>query len=895
MVQHWLRQKIVYEFTMKKQLFFLGLLILGIGGFFFYQKNSHQHNDVTNFVPDNTIILLETNDISTTKNKIIPRIPILSRANQQYQIFKQIGLKDKDISDLLFKKTLYFAVIPEGKRDFCFVNYLPLSANNDGFIEKLESLNQNATGYRVIPHTTKGFKILEVVNAEAKVVFAYIIQENFLIFSKSNLAVEEAVLHQENSWVKSLNLYVKGGESDSLFTITHFNQKAINKFISGVSVVKSNIPAQILTLFPETFQWLKPNKNSLEGIGIKDTENLFNEQEAKTINNLNMIPNSCSYLIDFSFNKPQELTLNFEKLLENEPKLSQLRDNASSKFDIDFSKIYDKIEREITYCVFDNSQGSLSNKILIFNHKGLMNLLKVITRNVAQGSKEDVFSVQYGGFVVINLGIKEFPSLLFGNIFSGFEECYFTEYNEKLILASSLSMMQDYLISVEKGDVWGNSLKHKTILKSCIPANLTVISENSKVIPNFQKLINSTWSNKINTYNPELSSVQAEILQSTATESRIVLLKNIQPIRSSVKYANKWVKLGKIGLEVNTQPLYLINPTNKNAEILVQNKDNKLHLYSQGKQIWNYQLSGKIVGEIKNSRVFDKSAQQFLCATSKNIYILLRTEKGFDVRVSKVFKGYNLDNFKIFENEQDNQHFVTFVTSNGETYKMDKESLTLKSTNSDNKIAGVIAPFPSIIINNQEFGVYLTKNGKLIIKNSSGLMAKGFPMSLRGVFNTPAILEGNENNIILLSDKGELYKIGLMGEVIEKRQLFRPSNEVKFSMAMNERGNDWVLVRTDGKEVVVMDKNENEIFAIKDLVYGKKVLNYYNLGIGGKFFALNNGYSTYNFYDETGQNVGGLPILSEYKPRVSYSDSYQKVIMNITTPTTIETWSVKIR
>ncbi len=880
---------------MKKNLLFLGLLILGIGGYFFYQKNIQQHSFVTNFIPDNTIILLETNEISTTKNKIIPRIPMLSRANQQYQIFKQIGLNDKDISNLLLKKTLYFAVIPEGKGDFSFINYLPLNADNEDFIEKLESLNQNAIGYRVIPHTTKGFKILEVVNANAKVVFSYIIQENFMIFSKSNLAIEEAILHQENSWINSLNLYAKSGESDSLFTITHFNQKAIGKFIADVLVVKSNTSAQIFTLFPETFQWLKPNKNSLEGIGIKDTQNLFKEQIASSINNLNMIPNSCSYMIDFSFDKPKMLISKFEILLENESRISVLRDEASSKFDIDFSKIYDKIEREITYCAFDNSQGSLSNKILIFNHKGLMNPLKVIARNVAQQGKEDVFSVQYGSFMIINLGIKEFPSLLFGKIFSGFEECYFTEYNDKLILASSLSMMQDYLISVGKGDVWGNSPKHKTILKSCIPANLTVISESSKVIPNFQKLINSTWSNKINTYNLELSSVQAEILQSTATESRIVLLKNIEPVRSSVKYANKWVKLGKIGLEANAQPLYLVNPINKNAEILVQSKDNKLQLYSQGKQIWNHQLTGKIVGEIRNSRVFDKSVQQFLCATNKNIYILLRTEKGFDVKVSEAFRGYNLDNFKIFENEQDHQHFVTFVTSNGETYKMDKKSLTLKSTNSDNKIAGVIAPFPSIIINNQEFGIYLTKNGKLIIKNSSGLVAKGFPMSFKGVFNTPAILEGNENNIILLSDKGELHKISLTGKVIEKRQLFRPDNEMKFSMAMNERGNDWVLMRTDGKEVVVMDKNENEIFALKGLIYGKKALNYYNLGIGGKFFALNNGYSTYNFYDETGQNIGGLPILSEYKPRLSYSDSYQKVIMNITTPTTIETWSAKIR
>ncbi len=879
---------------MKKNLLFLGLIIIGIGGYFFYQKKK-QHSFVTNFIPDNTLILLETNEISTAKNKIIPRIPTLSRANQQYQIFKTIGLSDKEISNLLLKKTLYFAVLPEGNGDFSFVNYLPLSDDDEDFIEKLESLSQNTNGYRVIPHTTQGFKISEVVNSSAKVVFSYIIQENFLIFSKSNLAVEEAVLHQENSWVNSLQLQSKPNETDALFTITHYNQKAINKFISDVSVVKSNSSAQILTLFSETFQWLKPTQNSIGGIGINDNQNLFSEQEVSNINNLSMIPNSCSYMIDFSFDKPEKLIRNFEKLLDNDAKLSQLRKKASSKFDVDFDEMYNKIQQEITLCAFDNSEESSSNKVLIINQKALLNPLKVIARNVAQEGKEDIFSVQYGSFMIVNLGIKEFPSLLFGNIFSGFEECYFTEYNDKMILASSLLVMQEYLINVSKGDVWSNSPKHKIILKSCVPSNLTVISESSKVIPNFQKLINPAWTNKINAYSQELSSVQAEILQSNAVESRIVLLKNIEPIKSSIKYANKWLKLRKIEVGLNAEPLYLVNPTNKKAEILVQSTDNKLHLYSGGKQIWNHQLLGKIVGEIKNSRVFNKSVQQFLCATNKNIYILLRTEKGFDVKTSKAFKGYNLANFKIFENEPDKQQFVTLVASNGGMYKLDKENLSLNSSNLVNKMNDVISPFPSVIIDNQEFGIYLTKNGKLVVQNSRGSIAKGFPISFKGVFNIPPILEGSENNIIILSEKGELYKISLIGKVIEKRQLFRPDNEVKFSMAMNDRGNDWVLMRTDGKEVVVMDKNEKEMFTVKDLIYGKKALYYYKLGIGGKFFAINNGYSTYNFYDETGQNIGGLPIKSEYNPRLSYSDSYQKVIMNITTPTSIETWSVKVK
>ena len=882
---------------MKKNLLFLGLIILGIGGYFFYQKRNQASSILTNFIPDNTLILLETNEISAIKNKIILRIPILSRANQQYQIFKKIGLSESEISNLLLKKTLYFAVLPEGRDDFSFVNYLPLTSDNEDFIEKLGTLNQNVTGYRVIPHTTQGYKILEVINSQSKMVFSYIIQQNFLIFSTSNLAVEEAILHKNNTWIKSLNLKSNNSESDSTFTITHLNQDAISNFWADISSEKSNISSQLTSLFPQTFQWLKPSANSLEAVSINNEQNLFVGQKANAMQNLNMIPNSCSYLLDFRFDNSKLLFQNVEENISNNQKISKLRSKASDNFDFDYTEIYSTIQDEISLCSFDNSDQIVQNKVLIIKQKGLLKSLNMIARNVAQEGEDDVFSVQYGSFRITNLGIKEFPSLLFGGIFGGFEECYFTEYNDKIIMASSLVMMQDFLINIGKGDVWSNSPKHKTILKSCIPSNLTMIAENTKALIGIHKILNKNWSNKIDTHEKELLNVQAEIFQSNAIESRFLFLKNIEPTQTPMKFSNKWVKLGSINLSINSEPLYLVNPSNKNAEILVQSKDNKLHLFHEGKQIWSYQLSGKIVGEIKNSRVFDSAVQQLLCLTNKNLYVLSRNEKGFEVKMSKPFKGFNLDNFKVFENETDHNKFLTLVAKNGNSFKFDKENLILTPSFRDSQLSEIISPVPSVIIKKTEYAVALSKSGKITLQNSSGKIVKGFPVDLEGVFEAAPLLEGEDNNIVVrvVSEKGELYKISLAGKILEKKQLFRPNTEVKFSMAMDERSTDWVLMRTDGKEVIVLDKNEQEIFTVKGNIYGKKALNYYNLGTEGKYFAINNGYTTYRFYDESGQSIGDLPVESDHTPRLSYSDSYQKVIMNITTANSIQTWSVKIR
>lgn len=879
---------------MKKQLFLLAIAILGIGGYVFYQKKNQHSNVITSFIPDNTLILLETNEISSAKNKIIPRLPLLSQAASQFQILKKIGLSNNDIHSLLLKKTLYFAILPEGKDDFAFVNYLPLNADNEDFIEKLDNLKQNSNGNRIISHNTQGFKISEVIDENAKSIFAFIIQDDFLIFSASSLVLEEAILHKKNKWVTTLSLNKKMIESDSIFTQTHFNTLSINDFLQDISSEDKN--NSFPNLLSNTYQWLQPTKNTIEAISIANNEKLFEGQKPSNIQCLNMIPNSSSFILNVSYSNPESLFKKIDGQLENDDKISKLRDKASSAFDFDYNELYSKIEDELTLCSFDNNDQSVHNKVLIIKQKELQKLLKVIAKNVAAERKEDVFSVQYGSFLITSLGIREFPSMLLGGLYGGFEESYFAEYGNFVIIASNLGMMQDYLQSIGKGDVWSNSAKNKTILKNCIPANLTFIAENEKAIKGIGKILNNKWSAKLVSQEKTLLNVQAEILQQNSTESRIVLLKNIEPSKTTQKFANKWVKLSGIAISAQKEPVYLINPANKNSEILVQGKDNKLSLFENGKNIWSYPLSDKIIGQAKNVNTTKGNSQQLLILTATKTYMLSRKEHGFTVKSSKNPQKVNFESFNVFENEADKNENLTLVNDSGESFKINKETLVLTPFHKTSR-SRVILPIPSLMIKGMEYSVILEKTGNLYLQNAKGVLAQGFPVKLNNSFNAAPILEGGNNNLVirLLSEKGELYKISLEGKILEKRQMFRPDNEVKFLFTSDTRNKDWVLMRTDGKTVVVMDKNEKELFTIKDSNYGKKELKYYNLGTAGKYFAITNGYENYRFYNENGESVGTLPIVSEFPPNISYSDSYKKIMMNITTPSSIETWSVKIR
>ena len=878
----------------KQKLLLLAFAILGIGGFIYYKQASQASSKITDFVPDNTLVLLETNEISTVKNAVIPRIPLLTNASSQYQILKSIGLTQKDIDLLITKKTLYFALLPEGRDSFAFVNYLPLTSDNEDFIEKLSELSHNSTGKRIIPHTTNGYKVLEVIDEQAKPLFSYILQDKVLIFSQSNLALEESILHSENSWVKNLKLHDSFPKSDTIFTQTHFNRASINNFLKDVSVKNS---INFSSIFPESLEWLKPNSNTIEAISTNSKLELFKGQKVLNFQSLNMIPNASSYSLIVSFSNKEKFIGQLEDLLDKNQKISPFREKVNSKFGVEFDNLYNKIDNEITLCSFDNSDQSLQNKVLIIKQKGLIEPLKAISRNIALNSKDDVFSVQYGSFLITSLGIKEFPMMLLGEIYTGFEECYFTEYNNYIIMASSLAMMQEYLVSVSKGEVWSNSSKIKNILKHCLPANLTIIAENSKALSGLQKILNNKWSGKIESHIDALSGIQAEILQLNSTDGRLVLLKNIEVVKTVQKISNKWIKLGSLNIMGASKPMYLVNPQNKNTQILIQGSDNNLILFENGKRVWSLKLGGKLIGEIKSINYSKIASQELIAITKSKIFILSRIEKGFQVIESKPFKEYNLENFNVFENENDKDKNLTLVSGNGESYKLNKQSLNLTPFHIRSKASQTLVPMPNVVQKGVEYAVILDKTGKLILRNAKGNIATNFPININGNFITPPLLEGYNNNVVmrLISEQGDLYKISLEGKILEKRQLFRPNNEVKFSMATDERKTDWVLMRTDGKEVVVLDKNEKELFTVKGLNYGKKFLGFYDLGVAGKYFSVNNGYETYLFFNDNGDSVGQIPIESIFKPSLSYSDSYKKIIMNIITPSSIETWSVKIR
>ena len=245
--------------------------------------------------------------------------------------------------------------------------------------------------------------------------------------------------------------------------------------------------------------------------------------------------------------------------------------------------------------------------------------------------------------------------------------------------------------------------------------------------------------------------------------------------------------------------------------------------------------------------------------------------------------------------ESNNQ--IHIITSNGLCVSLQSDDLEETHSFKQKSLENCIGPLPTIGYKGQVYTVGLTENGLLGIVNEKGEFTTGFPVKTGVPTLSAPVLDQTDGQIaiLVLGQKGEFFKVNMSGKVVQKNQFFRPDTEYKFQLCASDKPNDWVVMRGNNKAVTVLDKNDKELFSIKDLAFGRKYLKYYNLGSGRRFYAIFNGWSSYYLYNEKGEQVSDKPIVSSSAPIIQYSDSYNKLIITTHNNQNIETWSIKLK
>lgn len=207
-------------------------------------------------------------------------------------------------------------------------------------------------------------------------------------------------------------------------------------------------------------------------------------------------------------------------------------------------------------------------------------------------------------------------------------------------------------------------------------------------------------------------------------------------------------------------PQLVVNHTNKEKDIAVQDVKNNLYLISNGGKIfWKKQLDGKILGKIEQIDIYKNGRLQLVFSTSKRLYILDRT-------------GKDVTNFPLKFNDLITQPVSVFDYDNKKDYRL-----------------------------------LITQGAHLLMYNTSGKIVKGFTYKKapNAIISQPKHFKIGRKDYIVFAEGKTIEIIDRVGKprIITKGDINFSNNEIYLYLnkfTTTDKNGNLIMVDTKGAQ-----------------------------------------------------------------------------------------------
>lgn len=179
--------------------------------------------------------------------------------------------------------------------------------------------------------------------------------------------------------------------------------------------------------------------------------------------------------------------------------------------------------------------------------------------------------------------------------------------------------------------------------------------------------------------------------------------------------------LSTLELETNpvTHPFLVKNHQTGNLEVLIQDQENALYLYSQGgKQQWKKRLESRITGPVHQVDLFKNGNLQLAFSTQNSLYILDRN--GNNVAPFPLeFKDPITQPLAIFDYDN-NRNYRFLITQNQDILMYDSKGKIVKGFDFEGTASAITSIPKHIRTGSKDYILVAESNGKLNILSRQG-------------------------------------------------------------------------------------------------------------------------------------------------------------------------------
>lgn len=901
----------------------ISVVAIGFGAYYYYFLKGSETTPVWKSVPEKSVAVMQLSKVMDWwyDHEDVPSVNRLFNADfmkdisyliqesdtllkkKGYSIFDLSG--DKDVLVIFTKTTKGISpalVFSEADGDDAY-----LKALYDGFAgksgkEEIQEANHEGIGYTVLKDIEQKMNIY-FARYKGVVCVSYA-QESFLeILStlksdKSNkgLLAKKQIHESTEVTTESVSIYVN---PVMLF-------KAIKPFLKNEDI---NFINALEHFADNAFLDIKIDDEAFYLNGFthdSDTAftfaNCLKSQVSIPFNITDVLPNrtlSFAYLgvsDGASFKKSlEEYDYSSSKYLEKG--WNELRKN----YQINANDVYGQLNGEVVLLEVMNRLKEIDQLVYMKPQRldSCLNYLNKSARIILDQTSE-LQTEMYNDVEITYLGELDFPGLVFGEYFAGFQGTYFAPVGNYIVMSESAQAIKGLVNDMESDEVWSRELdKNYLVERYFSDANFGYYVDIQQSLNWLESNLSKRGKKSFDQYQGLLSQMEMFSIQISNENEKLftnvttVLGGAISQSNDSgadeiiVQKDEKIIHETYLEFPIISKPFVVQNHVDRSREVLVQDSSFQLHLLStKGEELWTYDLDGPITTSVYQVDVYKNQKLQYLFATPKSVYCLDR--KGGDVdnypfQLSYGDGAYN--HLSVIDYDGNKNYRLAVTTTDGYIVLYDIEGNPLEGWD-PKRVDGILTQSPKHMrVRGKDFLLFANKD-KLHVFNRRGEYYDGFPAAVGGEINSKWYLNSGpsfrKSLISTVVDQQRVVQINLNGKETKTIDFSYLGEQPSLQLVASPGSEQSVYLARSGDEWKVFNNEKKELLSV-ELPYDDVQLQYYPIRNKEVFVLISPSAGKILLYNKKGKLLNGEALNGSHQIALLYKsarDVYQVYVVN---------------
>ena len=887
------------------------VVLLSILGYVFLSHSDNQSSrQAASYVPADALLVVESSNLKEFWNqskeleawKNLSQIPYFEKLNQKaHLLLDSLDGSGWRISQFLQNKNVLSSLHLTANGDYDYLFFVPFERIEEDFIQKLLERIAQQKNSRIEKREYQGQQIQEINDEKNDLSFSCIFYDGYFIASFTPLLIEDVIRtttgsNSENFY--SLNQTIFEETPDKNLHL-YFNFKKMPDLLS--IFVPDSLKNDILPLSKIATNWyteadFSDRQLRLEGHIFDDDQNsdflpIFEDQLPTDASGLyEFVPKRTAALLRWGFSDSPKFRENLhEYLLLHNPDFEKVSQQLKNDWRFETDKLFEQVYEEIAFAWVESAEGNTSERLIwlkLQNPTQIVGMMKQLALN----TQDSITFETYGDLKITKISVDNFPKALFGDLAAGFRTTYYTIINNYLILANSPQAIRNLGDDLEKREVWGK-LNAQSLFVNRID-KASNISFNINLLRSWTMLnhyLEGSWQEIFDQYKRQILRFEFLNFQIKNDDQQMRATLSLQHKQAKKLQGGSIQDIYSTALSfpISSKPYIVQNHFTKTNEVFVQDDHHQLYLISnEGDRRWKTDLGKKLISPIYQVDLFKNEKIQYLFATDQKIFLYDRLGRSVtNFPIQQQWKS-PLDKFSVIDFDNSRNYRFVAADQTGNLYMFSKSATPIKEWNPRKLIGKLAHSVGHIRTGSQDYVLAIQQNGLINAIRPNSDTFKGFPISLNVNLNSPYFLRYNDqpenSTLTVLSRAGEIIRLNLKGQVLQRQELDFTDRTDFFSMAIDEaEGDNWVAVRQDQDgSVGVFGSDGKKWFEKNFSDNSPKIVQYFSFGANAEIICLTDQKSRKTFlYYPDGESVYQGFFDSDHAVSVLYNESQEEFLL----------------